>query len=117
MKLKISVGTSYVQEHTLILPNNDSHPYFINTAHFTGRICIRIKDFKGITPSGTTRIESSPYFEGHNVKYSIQVQGRFKKKNLTANDIVFGVKYLFYNYQTSFIITSFTELFFFSSLE
>ncbi|CAB4444314.1 unnamed protein product [Rhizophagus irregularis] len=54
-------------------------------------ICIRIKDFKGITPSGTTRIETSPYFEGYNVKYSIQVQGRFKENNLTADDIDFGI--------------------------
>lgn len=106
LKLQISVGSSYDSaEHKIILPNDDSHPYFINTSHFTGRICIRIKDFKGITPSGTTRIESSPYFEGCNVKYSIQVQGRFKGNNLTADDIIFGVKYLFYKFQTSFIIT------------
>ncbi|CAB4407431.1 unnamed protein product [Rhizophagus irregularis] len=52
-----------------MLPNDDSRPYFINTSHFTGRICIRIKDFKGIAPS---------------------VQGRFKENNLTADDIVFG---------------------------
>ncbi|CAB4406441.1 unnamed protein product [Rhizophagus irregularis] len=91
LKLQISVGSSYDSaEHKIMLPNDDSRPYFINTSHFTGRICIRIKDFKGIAPSGTTRIESSPYFEGYNVKYSIQVQGRFKENNLTADDIVFG---------------------------
>ncbi|GBB91864.1 hypothetical protein RclHR1_01930006 [Rhizophagus clarus] len=91
LKLQISVGSSYnPEQHVIILPNDDSHPFFINTSHFTGRICIRIKDFKGVTPQGTTRIESSPYFEGYNVKYSIQVQGRFKGNNLTADDIFFG---------------------------
>ncbi|PKY23305.1 hypothetical protein RhiirB3_437487 [Rhizophagus irregularis] len=75
---------------------NDLKNLKLKIIHFTGRIsiCIRIKDFKGITPSGTTRIETSPYFEGYNVKYSIQVQGRFKENNLTADDIDFGVKYL-----------------------
>ncbi|UZO06454.1 uncharacterized protein OCT59_026776 [Rhizophagus irregularis] len=71
---------------------NDLKNLKLKIIHFTGRIsiCIRIKDFKGITPSGTTRIETSPYFEGYNVKYSIQVQGRFKENNLTADDIDFG---------------------------
>ncbi|CAG8656787.1 20747_t:CDS:2, partial [Rhizophagus irregularis] len=73
---------------------NDLKNLKLKIIHFTGRIsiCIRIKDFKGITPSGTTRIETSPYFEGYNVKYSIQVQGRFKENNLTADDIDFGLK-------------------------
>ncbi len=96
LKLQISVGSSYDStKYTVILPNDDSHPCFINTSHFVGRICIRIKDFKGIIPSGTKRIESSSYFEGYSDKYSIQVQGRFKGNNLTADDIVFGVKYHF----------------------
>ncbi|CAB4407517.1 unnamed protein product [Rhizophagus irregularis] len=52
LKLQISVGSSYDSaEHKIMLPNDDSRPYFINTSHFTGRICIRIKDFKGIAPS------------------------------------------------------------------
>ncbi|RIA98675.1 hypothetical protein C1645_812355 [Glomus cerebriforme] len=91
LKLQISIGTSYDPiTHSILLPNDDSHPYFINTPHFTGRICVRIKDFKGITPADTRRIESSSYFEGNKDKYSIQVQGRFKGNNWTADDIIFG---------------------------
>jgi hypothetical protein len=106
LKLQISVGSSYDSEQQqIVLPNNDSHPYFINTSHFTGRICIRIKDFKGITPPDCkTRIESSPYFEGCDINYSIQVQGRFKGNNLTADDIVFGVKKKIFCLQFSNII-------------
>ena len=96
VNIQISIGTSYdLTTHTTILPNDDSRPYLVNTPNFTGRICVRVIDFKGITPSGTTRIESSPYFETNKVKYSIQVQGRFKG-NWTGDDIVFGVNiYLF----------------------
>ncbi|CAG8448403.1 4695_t:CDS:2 [Funneliformis mosseae] len=91
LKLNVSLGTSYdPKTHITILPNDDSNPYYINTQHFTGRICVRVRDFKGITPLGTSRIESSPYFEGNNDQYSVQVQGRFKGNNLTADDIIFG---------------------------
>ncbi|CAG8627534.1 3930_t:CDS:2, partial [Acaulospora colombiana] len=54
------------------------------------RICVRIKDFQGITPPDAIRIPSSPYFEGNKDKYSIQVQGTFKGKRWTADDILFG---------------------------
>ncbi|CAI2167714.1 19945_t:CDS:2 [Funneliformis geosporum] len=92
LKLQISLGTSYdPKSHITILPNDDSNPYYINTQNFTARICVRIRDFKGITPLSTSRIESSPYFEGNNDQYSIQVQGRFKGNDLTADDIIFGV--------------------------
>src|SRR5436305_15319537 len=90
-KLRVSIGPSYdLTEHTVILPNDDSQPFSINTPNFTGRICVRVLDFKGLTPPNTTGIEMSPYFKQRREKYSIQVQGRFKG-NWTGDDIVFGV--------------------------
>lgn len=101
MKLKISIGETYdPTTHRTLLPNDDSHPYSINSKNFTGRICIRIRDFEGITPSGTTKIKSSPYFEGNYDKYSIQVQGRFKGNSWSADDIVFGVNIYLLNNKT-----------------
>ncbi|CAG8543961.1 1964_t:CDS:2 [Acaulospora morrowiae] len=90
LKLRVSVGSSYdPSTYTIISPNNDADPLFLDTPNFTGRICVRIRDFLGITPPNTTKISTSPYFEGNKDKYSIQVQGKFKGK-WTANDIFFG---------------------------
>ncbi|RHZ72823.1 hypothetical protein Glove_238g9 [Diversispora epigaea] len=91
LKLLVSVGPSYdLSTHSVILVNDDANPLFIDTPYFSGRICVRVKDFKGIIPPGKTRISSSPYFEGNKEQYSIQVQGRFKGEKWTADNIIFG---------------------------
>lgn len=97
LKLQVTVGPSYdPSTHSIIPVNDDANPLFIDTPHFTGRICVRVKDFKGIVPPETTRIPSSPYFEGNKDQYSIQVQGRFKGKTWTVDDIIFGVSVFFF---------------------
>ncbi|CAG8528985.1 27618_t:CDS:2 [Dentiscutata erythropus] len=91
LKLKITVGSSYdPSTHSIFLPNDDANPFFIDTEYFTGRICIRVKDFQGVTPPGKKKLSLSPYFDGNNYQYSIQIQGRFKGNKWTADDILFG---------------------------
>ncbi|CAG8447193.1 8310_t:CDS:2 [Diversispora eburnea] len=88
---ELSVGSSYdLSTHSVILVNDDANPLFIDTPYFVGRICVRVRDFKGIVPPGKTRRSSSPYFEGNKEQYSIQVQGRFKGEKWTADNIIFG---------------------------
>ncbi|CAG8821264.1 16988_t:CDS:1, partial [Gigaspora rosea] len=51
LKLKVTVGSSYdPSTHFIFLPNDDATPFFIDTDHFTGRICVRVRDFQGVTP-------------------------------------------------------------------
>ncbi|CAG8689453.1 4888_t:CDS:2, partial [Ambispora leptoticha] len=89
-KLRVKVGHSYdPSTHIHIVPNDDQRPVYIDTPHFTGRICVRVRDFNGFAPEGKERIAYSRYFDGNSDQYSIQVQGRFKG-SWTGDDVVFG---------------------------
>ncbi|CAG8524915.1 12803_t:CDS:2 [Racocetra fulgida] len=91
LKLQVTVGSSYdPSTHIIFLPNDDENPFFIDTEYFTGRICVRVRDFKGVPPPEKKLLSSSPYFNGNNYQYSIQIQGRFKGNKWTADDILFG---------------------------
>ncbi|CAG8537004.1 17932_t:CDS:2 [Cetraspora pellucida] len=91
LKLQVTVGSSYdPSTHFIFLPNDDANPFFIDTEYFIGRICVRVRDFKGVPPPEKKILSSSPYFNGNNYQYSIQIQGRFKGNKWTADDILFG---------------------------
>ncbi|KAF9142546.1 hypothetical protein BG015_000757 [Linnemannia schmuckeri] len=79
VKLRVSVGGSYT-DLAIINPNDELHPFEFDTPEFKGRAVIRIKDFVGITNDGSAPIYSDDYFKGHNRKFSIQVEGRFKRE-------------------------------------
>ncbi|KAF0449701.1 DUF1769-domain-containing protein [Gigaspora margarita] len=91
LKLKVTVGSSYdPSTHFIFLPNDDANPFFIDTDHFIGRICVRVRDFQGVTASEKKILPLSPYFDGNNCQYSIQIQGRFKGNKWTTDDVLFG---------------------------
>ncbi|KAF8943986.1 hypothetical protein BGZ47_004791 [Haplosporangium gracile] len=79
VKLRVSVGGSYT-DLAIINPNDELHPLEFDTPEFKGRAVIRIKDFVGMTNDGSAPIYSNYYFKGHNRKFSIQVEGRFKRE-------------------------------------
>ncbi|CAG8565241.1 11016_t:CDS:2 [Paraglomus occultum] len=91
LKLRIRVGPSYDPSTlTTILPNNDDNPFLLTSEHFIGHICIRIRDYNGVVLPGQQVRRTSPWFDGNNEQYSIQVHGRFKGDKWTGDDIVFG---------------------------
>ncbi|KAG9306544.1 hypothetical protein G9A89_004741 [Geosiphon pyriformis] len=91
LKLQIKIGHEYKSSSLVkIAPNDDDNPILIDTPYFTGRVCVRIRDFTGIVPENKKFIKNSPYFEGNSERYSIQVQGRFKGGQWSADDILFG---------------------------
>lgn len=103
-RLRVSAGPS-VDKLSLLRVNDEEHPMLINNEHFEGRIVVRIQDFTGVRPgksgendkesaNSVTALHSSYFDHGHakGLTWSIQVQGRFKK-NVSANDLVFGNKF------------------------
>ncbi|KAK9721650.1 hypothetical protein K7432_003244 [Basidiobolus ranarum] len=91
MVLKVSVGPTYDNLKVLKV-NDDFHPFLIDSPEFVGRVAIRIKDFNGITPDGSPPIKNSDYFLHHNRRFSMHVEGRFKK-DVSAEDIWFGTDF------------------------
>ncbi|ORX88435.1 hypothetical protein K493DRAFT_341280 [Basidiobolus meristosporus CBS 931.73] len=91
MVLKVSVGPTY-DNLQVIKVNDDFHPILIDSPEFVGRVAIRIKDFNGITPDGSAPIKNSDYFHHHNRRFSMHVEGRFKKE-VSAEDIWFGTDF------------------------
>ncbi|KAG8744856.1 hypothetical protein FRC10_009380 [Ceratobasidium sp. 414] len=88
--LHVTAGPSLdLSTHNLVSVNDEDHPMEIQSAHFRGRITVRVKDFPGSTPT------SSPYFDGKRATFSLQCQGQYgdplQPKNLTADDIMFGI--------------------------
>ncbi|KNC99426.1 uncharacterized protein SPPG_05667 [Spizellomyces punctatus DAOM BR117] len=70
--------------------NDDFHPIEFDSPHFTGRICVRIVHYRGITPKGQEPLDSTPYFEGRKRYFSVQIEGRFKQP-WNGDDVIFGV--------------------------
>ncbi|KAF9141703.1 hypothetical protein BGX30_004292 [Mortierella sp. GBA39] len=91
VKLRVSVGGSYT-DLAIINPNDELHPFEFETPEFKGRAVIRIKDFVGITNDGSAPIYSNEYFKGHNRKFSIQVEGRFKRE-WDGEQVYFGTDF------------------------
>ncbi|TPX39212.1 hypothetical protein SeMB42_g06406 [Synchytrium endobioticum] len=72
--------------------NDDAHPMFVDGPLFVGHVCVRIKNFDGITADGSQPIRSSAYFGSKRRLFSIQAQGRFKQE-FTADDVQFGAEF------------------------
>lgn len=91
--LRISAGTSYNPESLIVVnPNDEMKPILIDSEHFIGYVVVRVLNFQGVNPSTEKLIPNpaSSYFQGRNRRYSIMVQGRWKK-NWNGDDIVFAV--------------------------
>jgi hypothetical protein len=91
-KLRVRIGPSLstLSTHNV---NKDSDPHFIDSPYFVGHVCVRVKNFNGITPSETEEpIPESAYFGSRKRLFSVQVQGRFKHE-YSAEDILFGAEF------------------------
>ncbi|KDN41693.1 DUF1769-domain-containing protein [Tilletiaria anomala UBC 951] len=89
--LNVSAGPDASSLSTLYV-NSDLNPTLVSSAHFHGRIAVRIKHFTGDVPEGKERVAEAKYFEeghGKGMTWSIQVQGRFLK-DISTDDLVFG---------------------------
>ncbi|KAF9118597.1 hypothetical protein BGW39_001018 [Mortierella sp. 14UC] len=91
VKLRVSVGGSYT-DLSVINCNDELHPLEFDTPEFKGRAVIRIKDFVGITNDGSAPIYSDDYFKGRNRKFSIQIEGRFKRE-WDGEQVYFGTDF------------------------
>ncbi|KAG0367351.1 hypothetical protein BGX24_003270 [Mortierella sp. AD032] len=91
VKLRVSVGGSYT-DLAVINCNDELHPLEIDTPEFKGRAVVRIRDFVGVTNDGSEPIYSDDYFKGHNRKFSIQVEGRFKRE-WGGDQVYFGTDF------------------------
>ncbi|GJJ68743.1 hypothetical protein EMPS_01089 [Entomortierella parvispora] len=91
VKLRVSVGGSYT-DLAIVNCNDELHPIEFDAPEFKGRAVIRIKDFVGITNDGSEPIHNSDYFKGHNRRFSMQVEGRFKREWL-GEDVYFGTDF------------------------
>ncbi|RUP45234.1 hypothetical protein BC936DRAFT_148445 [Jimgerdemannia flammicorona] len=88
MFLKVSAGPTKDSLRVLRV-NDESHPIEFDSSLFTGRLVVRIRDFAGITPNGTEPIRQLDYFNNVSRRFSIQVEGRFKRP-VSGNDLFFG---------------------------
>lgn len=80
--LRVRIGPS-IHHLSLAHVNNQEAPHYIDSPYFTGKILIRVKNFKGETPNGAPASQvSENYFSNHKRLFSIQVQGRFKHVSL-----------------------------------
>lgn len=88
-------------EHLVTISVNDEfRPTLIDSEHFTGYLVVRMANFDGVTPAmerGISKQEAPPimnpqsdYFSGKNRRYSIMMQGRFKKA-WSGDEVLFGV--------------------------
>ncbi|KAF9953575.1 hypothetical protein BGZ72_005328 [Mortierella alpina] len=91
VKLRVRVGGSYT-DLFIVNCNDELHPVEFDSPEFKGRAMVRIKDFVGITNDGTEPIHNSEYFKGHNRRFSIQVEGRFKRE-WDGEQVYFGTDF------------------------
>jgi hypothetical protein len=76
--LRVRIGPS-VHQLSLAHVNNQESPHYVDSPYFSGKILIRVKNFKGDVPNGAPASKvSEQYFSSHKRLFSIQVQGRFK---------------------------------------
>ncbi|KAI9209213.1 uncharacterized protein BJ171DRAFT_111306 [Polychytrium aggregatum] len=91
--LRIKAGASVDPTTMLIVnPNDELSPILIDSEHFVGYVVVRVLNFAGVTPSDAGLIPNpaSNYFKGRNRRYSIMVQGRWKKE-WSGDDVVFSL--------------------------
>ncbi|KAJ3037609.1 hypothetical protein HDV00_001497 [Rhizophlyctis rosea] len=93
--LRVRAGPSYdPAKLTTVYVNDEHNPVLIDTEHFTGYLVVRVLNFNGITPDNKPVIPnpSSNYFHGRNRRYSVMIQGRFKK-DWNGDEIIFGTDF------------------------
>ncbi|KAI9231261.1 MAG: hypothetical protein BYD32DRAFT_401734 [Podila humilis] len=91
VKLRVSVGGSYT-DLAIVNCNDELHPIEFDGPEFQGRAIVRIKDFAGITNDGSKPVHDSDYFKGHNRRFSLQVEGRFKRE-WDGEQVYFGTDF------------------------
>ncbi|KAF9172823.1 hypothetical protein BGX21_006150 [Mortierella sp. AD011] len=91
VKLRVTVGGSYT-DLAIINCNDELHPIEFDAPEFKGRAVVRIKDFVGITNDGSEPIHNSEYFDGRNRRFSLQVEGRFKRE-WDGQQVYFGTDF------------------------
>jgi len=92
--IRVSAGSS-PQTLKPVNPNDEHNPILIDNDHFIGYLLVRVVNFSGLPPTPTTPIIPNPpseYFKGRNRRYSIAIQGRWKKQ-WGGDDIVFGMDF------------------------
>ncbi|KAI7831306.1 hypothetical protein BC939DRAFT_375883, partial [Gamsiella multidivaricata] len=89
--LRVSVGGTYT-DLSIVNCNDELHPVEFEGPEFKGRAVVRIRDFVGITNDGSEPIHNSEYFKGHNRRFSIQVEGRFKRE-WDGEQVYFGTDF------------------------
>ncbi|KAJ3278103.1 hypothetical protein HK104_002649 [Borealophlyctis nickersoniae] len=90
-KLRVRIGPS-LDKLAVAKVNDEENPHFIDSPYFTGHICVKVKNFRGITPDGSKPIETVPYFGSKKRLFAIQFSGRFKHE-YTAEDVLFGAEF------------------------
>ncbi|KAK4699146.1 hypothetical protein P7C70_g7119, partial [Phenoliferia sp. Uapishka_3] len=92
-KLRVLIGPNRFST-TIASVNDIANPTIINTPEFVGRVVVYVKDFVGVTPDGGPPIKDCSYFDGRSRKFSILIEGRFKKRDgvepYNADEIHFG---------------------------
>ncbi|KAI1317551.1 hypothetical protein EDD11_008245 [Mortierella claussenii] len=91
VKLRVSVGGTYT-DLAIVNCNDEIHPIEFDTPEFKGRAVVRIKDFVGITNDDSDPIHNSEYFKGRNRRFSMQIEGRFKRE-WNGQQVYFGTDF------------------------
>ncbi|KAJ1568328.1 hypothetical protein HK405_002879 [Cladochytrium tenue] len=114
--LRVSAGPVPGGGRVVVNVNDETHPILIDSEHFTGHLIVRMPNFHGISPEsdvvpvgdqepgdsggtgpaavrsrGPIRSPPSNYFHGRQRRYSIVVQGRWKRP-FPGDDLVFGIE-------------------------
>ncbi|KDN49940.1 hypothetical protein K437DRAFT_74193 [Tilletiaria anomala UBC 951] len=83
-RLLVKVGPD--REHMEVCRLNDMYrPHEINSEHFVGRVLVRIIN----APGANEGEEGREYFQDRSRKFSIQIEGRFKKP-WKGSEVLFG---------------------------
>ncbi|KAG0206487.1 hypothetical protein BGX28_002070 [Mortierella sp. GBA30] len=91
VKLRVRVGGSYT-DLAIVNCNDELRPIEFDAPEFKGRAMVRIKDFVGVTSDGSEPVYNSEYFKGHNRRFSIQIEGRFKRE-WDGEQVYFGTDF------------------------
>ncbi|GAA6038289.1 hypothetical protein JCM8097_003924 [Rhodosporidiobolus ruineniae] len=92
-RLEVAIGPDRFTTETAWV-NHSDRPTEIDTPLFAGRVLVLVKDFSGVTPDGSPPKRDNRFFEGRSRKFSILIEGRFKRrpgvKPYTGDEIQFG---------------------------
>ncbi|KAJ3256787.1 hypothetical protein HK103_005161 [Boothiomyces macroporosus] len=89
--LTVQIGKNY-ESMTVINPNDEQNPFYLETDIFSGYILLRIKDFNGQLPQKSQRIPIIDYFNGKNRLLSCQVQCHFSA-DISLEDLVWRTEW------------------------